>query len=239
MGTYFDAGYMIRSFPAILGTVHVTVFITVVSALAGILLGCLIAVVRVKQVKILNPIMVVYISFIRGTPFLVQLFLIYFGVPEILNHLGLSVRGLPGMLFVLIVFTLHIAGYGAEIMRSSIEAVAPGEKEAAESLGMTEFQSNVRVSLPQAFVLAIPPLVNTVISVLKGTALVFNVGIVDMMRKADLMGGNSQRYLELFIDVAVIYGILVFLITQIGRFIERHYDVAGETVPAQTGKEAA
>lgn len=235
MTNYFDIGYMIRSFPTILGAVHVTVFITVVSAFLGILLGAAIAVARVKKVRILNPILVVYISFIRGTPFLVQLFLIYFGVPEIMNHLGFSTRGIPGLLFVLIVFTLHIAAYGAEILRSSIEAVATGEKEAAESLGMTEWQSYTRVILPQAFALAVPPLVNTVISVLKGTALIFNVGIVDMMRRADLMGGNSQRYLELFVDVAIIYGILVFLITQIGRFIERHYDRSGEAAE----KEAA
>lgn len=235
MGTYFDVGYMIRSFPQIASYVHITLFITLASAFLGILLGSFFAVLRVKKVPVLSQILVVYISFIRGTPFLVQLFLIYFGAPEILQHLGISTRGVPGMVFVLIVFTLHIAAYGAEIMRSSIGAVAAGEKEAAESLGMTEFQAYTRVILPQAFRLAIPPLVNTVISVLKGTALIFNVGIVDMMRKADLMGGNSQRYLELFVDVAVIYGILVFIITQIGRFAERHYDPA-ETQPA--GREA-
>lgn len=235
MGTYFDVGYMIRSFPQIVSYVHITLFITLASAFLGILLGSFFAVLRVKKVPVLSQILVVYISFIRGTPFLVQLFLIYFGAPEILQHLGISTRGIPGMVFVLIVFTLHIAAYGAEIMRSSIGAVAVGEKEAAESLGMTEFQAYTRVILPQAFRLAIPPLVNTVISVLKGTALIFNVGIVDMMRKADLMGGNSQRYLELFVDVAVIYGILVFLITQIGRFAERHYDPAESQA---AGKEA-
>lgn len=238
MENYFDISYMIRSFPAVLGASQVTIFITVVSAFFGILLGEVMAVVRVKKVRILNPILVVYISFIRGTPFLVQLFLVYFGVPEILNHMGISARGIPGILFVLIVFTLHIAAYGAEILRSSIEAVAEGEKEAAKSLGMTEWQSYTRIILPQAFRLAIPPLVNTVISVLKGTALIFNVGIVDMMRRADLMGANSQRYLELFVDVAVIYGILVFFITAAGRFIERHYDRSAAAVP-EAGKEAA
>lgn len=129
------------------------------------------------------------------------------------------------MLFVLVVFTLYLAAYSSEIMRSSIEAVSKGEKEAAMSLGMTAFQSYCRVILPQALVLAIPPLINTVLSVLKGTSLIFNVGVVDIMRKADLLGGNSQRYLELFIDVAIIYGILVFVITQLGRAAERHFDV--------------
>ena len=98
--------------------------------------------------------------------------------------------------------------------------------EAALTLGMTPRQAYIRIILPEAFGLAVPPLINTVLSVLKGTSLIFNVGIVDIMRKADLMGGNSQRYLELFIDVAVIYGLLVFVITQVGRVLERRYDVS-------------
>ncbi len=225
MGKYFDFTYMIHSFPALVGYVHVTLLITIVSAFIGVILGCLMAIARVNRVKGISQLLTVYISFTRGTPFLVQLFLIYFGAPEILHYLGISTKGLPPMLFVLVVFTLYLAAYSSEIMRSSIEAVSKGEKEAAMSLGMTAFQSYCRVILPQALVLAIPPLINTVLSVLKGTSLIFNVGVVDIMRKADLLGGNSQRYLELFIDVAIIYGILVFVITQLGRAAERHFDV--------------
>lgn len=220
MGKYFDVEYMIRSFPVLASYVHITIIITVLSAFAGILLGCLIAIIRIRRIKVLSQLLVIYISFMRGTPFLIQLFLIYFGIPEILSHMGISVKGVPPLLFVLIVFTLHVAAYSAEIMRSSIGAVADGEKEAAESLGMTDLQVYFRVILPQAFILAVAPLINTVISVLKGTALIFNVGIVDIMRKAELMGGNSQRSLELFVDVAIIYGILVFLLTQAGKAIE-------------------
>lgn len=227
MGKYFDIGYMIHSLPTLAGYVHVTLLITVISALAGIGLGCLIAINRLNKVKVLSQLLTVYISFTRGTPFLVQLFLVYFGAPELLSHAGVNVRGLPPLLFVLIVFTLYMAAFSSEIMRSSIKAVAEGEKEAALSLGMTSFQSYRRVILPQAFVMAIPPLINTMLSVLKGTSLIFNVGIVDIMREADLLGGNSQRYLELFIDVAVIYGVLVFIITRLGTLAEQYFDVSG------------
>ena len=199
--------------------------ITAVSAVLGILLGSLIAIVRIKKVPVLNQILVVFISFMRGTPFLVQLFLIYFGVPEIMSHLGMNVRNLPGLVFVYVVFTLHIAAYSAEIMRASISAVSQGEKEAAMAIGMTELQSYVRIILPQAFTLSIPPLTNLIIGMLKGTALVFNVGVVDMMRRADLMGGNSQRYLELFVDAAIIYAVLIFIVTTAGRWIEKRYTV--------------
>lgn len=225
MSKYFDVGYMIQSLPTLLSYIHVTLMITAVSAVLGILLGSLIAIVRIKKVPVLNQILVVFISFMRGPPFLVQLFLIYFGVPEIMSHLGMNVRNLPGLVFVYAVFTLHIAAYSAEIMRASISAVSQGEKEAAMAIGMTELQSYVRIILPQAFTLSIPPLTNLIIGMLKGTALVFNVGVVDMMRRADLMGGNSQRYLELFVDAAIIYAVLIFIVTTAGRWIEKRYTV--------------
>lgn len=221
MGTYFDVAYMIKSFPTLLGMVHITLLVTIVSAILGILLGAVIAILRIQRVLVVAPLLRVFISFMRGTPFLVQLFLAYFGVPEILAHVGISMKGVPPLAFVLAVFTLHMAAYGAEILRSSILAVPVGEKEAAMSLGMTSFQMYRRVILPQAFHMAMPALVNTVIGVVKGTSLIFNVGVVDIMRKAELMAGNSQRSLELYVDVAVIYGILIFLITRIGRFLEK------------------
>lgn len=237
MGTYFDVAYMLRSFPTLISYVHITVFITLLSAVVGVLLGSVIAVIRINNVRGFKELLTVFVSFMRGTPFLVQLFLVYFGVPEILSHMGFHVRNVPALLFVLVVFTLHVAAYGSEIMRSSIKAVSAGEKEAAASLGMTTFQSYTRVILPQAFALAIPPLINTVIGVVKGTALIFNVGIVDIMRQADLMGGNSQRSLELFVDVAIIYGILIFLITMIGRAMEAHYVITDQSGKLQSSEE--
>lgn len=237
MGKYFDVSYMIHSFPALLSAVHITLAITVISAFAGVCLGVLLAVIREHHIRGASQAVAVYVSFIRGTPFLVQLFLVYFGVPEILAHIGIDTRNVPPLLFVLLVFTLHVAAYGSEIMRGSIEAVAEGQREAAVSLGMTEWQAYRRVILPQAFALAIPPLINTVIGVIKGTSLIFNVGIVDIMRKADLMGGNSQRYLELFVDVALIYGVLIFCISQIGRLLEeRGSAAAGHVYSAAAGK---
>ncbi len=135
MGKYFDVSYMIQAFPQLLNYVHVTVLITVISAILGVILGSIIAIIRLKKVPVLNQLFIVFISFMRGTPFLVQLFLIYFGVPEIMSHMGLNMKNVPGLVFVYAVFTLHIAAYSAEIMRSSIDAVAPGEKEVQKRRG--------------------------------------------------------------------------------------------------------
>lgn len=225
MGSYFSVQYMLDSLPALASYLPVTVFITLVSGVIGTFLGMLLAVVRVRKVPVLNQLTRIFISFIRSTPFLVQLFVVYFGVPELLQKLGVDVDSLPPMLFILVIFVLHVGAYGAEILRASIQSVAPGEKEAAASLGMTTCQIYRRVILPQAFVLSIPPLLNEIISTLKSTALIFNVGIVDMMRQADLMGGNSQRYLELYVDAAILYGVLIFALTVAGRLTEKHFNV--------------
>lgn len=225
MGIYFSVQYMLDSLPTLASYLPVTVFITLVSGVIGTFLGMLLAVVRVRKVPVLNQLTRIFISFIRSTPFLVQLFVVYFGVPELLQKLGVDVDSLPPMLFILVIFVLHVGAYGAEILRASIQSVAPGEKEAAASLGMTTCQIYRRVILPQAFVLSIPPLLNEIISTLKSTALIFNVGIVDMMRQADLMGGNSQRYLELYVDAAILYGVLIFALTVAGRLTEKHFNV--------------
>ena len=225
MGQLFDVSYMIRSFPVLLASLPITLIITAVATVCGFIIGIFVALVRVRRIPILRQLAVVYVSFMRGTPFLVQLFLVYFGLPELLMHLGVNVRNIPGLTYVFLVFSLYVGAYSGEIIRSAIGAVSPGEREAALSLGMTTWQVYSRVVLPQAFRLAVPPLVNTIIGTVKGTSLIVNVGVIDIMRRADLMGGNSQRNLELYVDVAIIYGILIVLISLLGRLWERHYRI--------------
>jgi len=192
-----------------------------VAVVVGIIIGSIIAAVRVLKIKTLNMAAIVYISFFRGTPFLVQLFLIFFGLPELLQKLGYpGVREIPALFYVFIVFALHFGAYSAEIMRSAIMAVEPGQLEAAYSIGMNMRQAYMRIILPQALRLANPALCNNIIGTLKETSLVFNVGIIDMMHKADLMSANSHRSLELYLDVAAIYIILVVIISKLAALLE-------------------
>lgn len=208
MGKYFDVSYMIQAFPQLLNYVHVTVLITVISAILGVILGSIIAIIRLKKVPVLNQLFIVFISFMRGTPFLVQLFLIYFGVPEIMSHMGLKMKNVPGLVFVYAVFTLHIAAYSAEIMRSSIDAVAPGEKEAAKSLGMTEFQSYVRIVLPQATVFALPLFTNQFLNTMKSTSIVFVITVIELFGAAKLYTEENSQYFEAYIVVAGLFWVM-------------------------------
>ena len=222
MGTYFDFGYMIKSFPLLLSYVHITLGLTAVAAAGGLALGALLALAIIKKIPVLAQLARIYISFMRGTPFLVQLFLFYFGLPELLIQLGFTAaHSVPGIIYVSLVFVLHMGGYGAELMRTAILAVPAGQREAALACGLSEWQSYRQVIFPQAIKIAADPLVNTIVSTLKDTSLVFNVGIIDMMRKADLLGANSQRNLELYIDTAIIYILLVLALHYGGKAVIR------------------
>lgn len=222
MGTYFDFGYMIKSFPLLLSYVHITLGLTAAAAAGGLALGALLALAIIKKIPVLAQLARIYISFMRGTPFLVQLFLFYFGLPELLIQLGFTAaHSVPGIIYVSLVFVLHVGGYGAELMRTAILAVPAGQREAALACGLSEWQSYRQVIFPQAIKIAADPLVNTIVSTLKDTSLVFNVGIIDMMRKADLLGANSQRNLELYIDTAIIYILLVLALHYGGKAVIR------------------
>ncbi len=222
MGTYFDVTYMIKNIPVLLSYVHITLTITIVSAIIGILLGCVIALIRINNIKFLKQLVVVFTYFIRGTPLLVQIFLVYFGFPEILNKLGFNPNGVSPLIYIIIVFTLYVAAYSGEVMRSAILAIPQGQLEAAYAIGMTSYKAYIRIVLPQAFASAIPSIINTIISELKGTALVFNVGIVDMMNKAELIGGYTQRYLELYVDAAIIYAVMIVILSYAGNRLEKY-----------------
>ena len=222
MGTYFDFGYMIKSFPLLLSYVHITLGLTAAAAAGGLALGALLALAIIKKIPVLAQLARIYISFMRGTPFLVQLFLFYFGLPELLIQLGFTAaHSVPGIIYVSLVFVLHMGGYGAELMRTAILAVPAGQREAALACGLSEWQAYRQVIFPQAIKIAADPLVNTIVSTLKDTSLVFNVGIIDMMRKADLLGANSQRNLELYIDTAIIYILLVLALHYGGKAVIR------------------
>ncbi|MCC5465283.1 amino acid ABC transporter permease [Pelosinus baikalensis] len=222
MANYFDLGYLIKTFPIILSYLHTSLLITLVAGVIGIVIGSIVALIRINKITVLDKLAAIYISFIRGTPFLVQLFLAYFGLPELIQKLGYQgIREIPTLFYVFIVFSLHVGAYIAEIIRSAVLAVDKGQLEAAYSIGMGAIQAYSRIILPQAFSIAIPTICNIIISTLKGTSLVFNVGVIDMMRKADLMGANSHRSLELYINVAIIYILLVFIISKLSTFIEK------------------
>ncbi|AGM99431.1 amino acid ABC transporter permease [Streptococcus iniae] len=225
-GSLFSWKAVFDAIPDILQRLPITLFLTVVGAVLGLFLALIFAIVKINRVKILYPIQAVMVSFLRGTPILVQLMLTYYGIPLFLKYLNVkygfnwNINAIPASVFAIMAFAFNEAAYTSETIRAAILSVNSGEVEAAKSLGMTARQVYQRVIIPNAAVVATPTLINGLIGLTKGTSLAFNAGIVEMFAQAQILGGADYRYFERYISVALIYWFISILIEQLGRFIE-------------------
>ncbi|MGR3759505.1 amino acid ABC transporter permease [Roseobacteraceae bacterium NS-SX3] len=200
-----DTGYMLELIPVLLGYVPLTLFMAVVGMGLALILASLLAVERVVRVPVLDQAVVLFISFFRGTPLLVQLFLFYYGLPQVLSFLT-QINGVTAAIMGL---TLHFSAYMAESIRAAITGVDRSQWEAAQSIGMTQMQMMTRIILPQAARIAAPTLVNYFIDMIKGTSLAFTLGVTEMMGATQKEAAGSFLYFEAFLVVAVLYWVIV------------------------------
>ncbi|MDO5758900.1 MAG: amino acid ABC transporter permease [Rhodobacterales bacterium] len=205
-----DIDYMLALVPVILGYVPLTLFMAVAGMAFALILGSLLAVERVVRVPVLDWLVVLFISFFRGTPLLVQLFLFYYGLPQIVSALT-QINGVTAAIMGL---TLHFSAYMAESIRAAIVGVDRSQWEAAQSIGMTQGQMMRRVVLPQATRIAAPTLVNYFIDMIKSTSLAFTLGVTEMMGAAQKEAAGSFLYFEAFLVVAIVYWIMVEVLSQ-------------------------
>ncbi|MFB2532725.1 amino acid ABC transporter permease [Paracoccus sp. p4-l81] len=200
-----DTAYMVDLIPIILGYVPRTLTMASIAMVAALVLAAVLAIIRVLRVPLLAPAVAVFISFFRGTPLLVQLFLFYYGLPQLFPAL----TGLDGITAAVIGLTLHFSAYMAESIRAAIIGVDRSQWEAAASIGMTQGQLLRRIILPQAARVAAPTLMNYFIDLIKSTSLAFTLGVTEMMGAAQKEAAGSFLYLEAFLVVACIYWVLV------------------------------
>ncbi|CTQ34712.1 amino acid ABC transporter permease [Jannaschia rubra] len=197
--------YMLGLLPVLLSYVPLTLFMAVTGMAFALILAALLAVERVVRVPVLDWFVRLFISFFRGTPLLVQLFLFYFGLPQVLGFLA----GINGVTATIMGLTLHFSAYMAESIRAAILGVDRSQWEAAEAVGMTRGQMMRRIILPQAARVAAPTLVNYFIDMVKSTSLAFTLGVTELMGAAQKEAAGSFLYFEAFLVVAAIYWILV------------------------------
>lgn len=227
----FDASYIWEFIPKLFEALPVTLEMTIVAAVGGLVLGFLIALVKIKKIKVLNQICSVYVSFMRGTPLLVQLFLSYYGLPIVLQSINaefgtsFDVNTVPAIVFVFIAFSLNEAAYNSETIRAAIQSVDKNEIEAGKAMGMTNLQIMRRITLPQALVVAMPNFGNSLISLLKNTSLAFTVSVVDIMGKAKVVSGRNLRLFEVYIAAAIVYWVVCIIIEVAAKLIEKNIDV--------------
>jgi cystine transport system permease protein len=196
-----DIDLIIQSAPFLMKGAVYTVELAIGGMVLGSTLGFALALMRLSAFAAAKNVARFYVSFIRGTPLLVQLFVIYYGLPQF----GIRLDPLPS---ALIGFSLNVGGYTAEVWRAAITSVDRGQIEAAVSIGMTSFQAMVRVILPQAARLALPPLGNTFISLVKDTALAATIQVPELFRQAQLITARTYQIFAMYLAAAALYWLL-------------------------------
>jgi len=210
MSAAFDPLAIGKALPDLWTALPVTLELAVSSTLLGLGLGALFTWARLANRPLIAPASAALVSFLRGTPPLVQLFLVYYGLPLLLKPLGIDFDGWSKLWFAIVTFSLNAAGFFSENLRAAYLAVDPGQREAALSVGLTPFQAFVRIVGPQAVRVALPNLGNGFIGLLKETSLAYSIGVMELTGRAQVVAarGYGARQLEIFIAVALIYWVV-------------------------------
>jgi len=210
-----DFSLMTKSIPLLIQGAWLTVQITSISVLLGTLLGFIIGIMRVSHSRLLSTPAIAYVEFIRGTPLLVQIFLIHFATPQLLGF------PLEAYYSAIIAMSINSSAYVAEIVRGGIQSIEKGQMEAARSLGMTYGQSMWYIVLPQAFRRILPALGNEFIALLKDSSLVSVITLEELTRKGQLIIGRTYKPFEIWIVVAILYLIMTLTMSQLVAYLER------------------
>lgn len=206
---------LITSLPKmLLAGVKVTVPLTVISFAVSLVLGLILALAQVGRGKIVSKLSKFYVWVFRGTPLIVQLFIIFFGLPS----LGINIPAFPA---AIIAFGLNLAAYNAEAIRAAILAIPVGQMEAAEVLGYNYTQTMMRIILPQALAIAYPSLSNNLISLLKDTSLAFSITVIEMFATAKQVATRTYEPFALYCEAAVIYLFFSTALTWLQDYLEK------------------
>jgi cystine transport system permease protein len=209
---------LINSLPLLLKGALMTVWISVLGVVFALLVGLLVAILALSKVRVLEWLSSLYVSFFRGTPLLVQLFIIYFGFANVIRFTPFQ--------SIVIGLTLHFGAYISESFRGAILSISKGQWEASASLGLKQSDTFVHVILPQAWRRAIPSIWNSLIDVVKASSLASVVTVEELTSIADQISSASAVVLPILLEAALIYWALTTLLDIVQRYLERRYRYA-------------
>jgi cystine transport system permease protein len=210
----FNMEVALDSLPFILEGAWYTILIAIISMGLALVLGLFVALARMSRLLPVSLSARLFISFMRGTPLLVILFILYFGLPMIGLELSPLTAAITGI-------SVHFSAYCAEVIRSAISSVSKGQWEAAETLRMTYWQTMRRIILPQATRIALPPLSSVFMDIIKGTSLAMVITVSEMFYRAKVVVGQTYESLTLYILVALIYWTLCSIVTLLQDYLEK------------------
>ncbi|WP_062105966.1 amino acid ABC transporter permease [Bacillus niameyensis] len=222
-----DFNFLIDTFFVALSGVPVALLITVVALLIASPIGFLLALTRINRIPILNQFSRVYVSFIRGTPVIVQIFIIYNSLPLILSALfekfsiQMSVYDINPIWYAFIVFSLNTVAVLIEVFRSAISTVNKGQLEAALSIGLTNLQAFRRIIIPQTLVVALPNICTTTVNLIKATSLGYAMSLHEITLKAQVAANVGYNYVEAYIDIFLVYLIICSAVEHLFKWYEK------------------
>jgi len=215
----FDFSYTIDALPRLMEGALITLEVALLGFFLSVSLATTLTIARTSlNSKILNLVLSVYISFIRGTPLLIQIFLIYYVLPVFGVNIGPFTAGI-------LAITLNSAAFVIEILRGGLASVPKGQFEAARSLGISRFALWFKVILPQTFIASIPPLVNEFTQVLKATALLSLITVVELMRVSQQIYSSNYHPVEILTGAFIIYFLMCFVISRSSSLLENKLKV--------------
>lgn len=210
----FSFQVIIDNIPQLLWAARLTILVSVLGVAIGLVLGAALCAARISPIRSIRTASAIYTSFFRGVPLLVQLLLFYYMLPVI----GLNV---PAMVAAVGTVGLCSSAYVAEYLRGAINAIPPGQREAAVTLGFAPTRIWTRIILPQAFRISLPALINELILLVKASSLVSLVGITELTRTSQALSSATYRPLEIFSSAAAVYLVINLSLALLGRFLEK------------------
>lgn len=220
---------MIESIPAIAKGIPISLAIALVAFFIGLIIGLFVALIKIYRVPVLYQISSLYVSFIRGTPLLVQIFLSYYGIPLVIRYINIryslnwDVSFIPAIYFIYVAFSLNSGAYLSETIRSAIQAVNKGQMEACYSVGMTTSQGLRRIILPQAVTVALPNIGNHFVSLLKDSSLAFAASVPEIIGQAKIIAGRTSQFFEVYIVAALLYWGICIVIERLLGYLENRF----------------
>lgn len=226
MGDLFSGDRFLENIPKIVPYLSVTFAIVIFATVLGVILGIFIAFINMKKLPVLHQFFKVYVSFMRGTPMLVQLMLVYYGLPVLIDStFGTTInREWGAITFAYITFILNQGAFLSAIFYSAITSIPYGQTEAGLSVGLTEIQTFKQIILPQMVRVALPPFGSDLVGLFQNSSLVFLIGVTDIMGRAKTIGSATKHVLEAYIFVAIVYIIISLIIRGLFRYFNEKLD---------------
>lgn len=213
-----DLGYLLEAIKGIIPFVPKTLLISFTAMFFAIILGVIMALLRRQDNKILSSLAGLYVSVFRGFPTVVQLFIVYFGLPQIFP----AFNSLDAMYAVILTFSFKESSYLTETFRAELDSVDKGQIEAGLAVGMKRWKIYQEVVFPQAIVNALPGTTNTFVSLIKESSLAFTLGITELFAQGKLIASSNLKYFETYLAVGLIYWFMIIIVGRLEALLENH-----------------